>query len=166
MQQNNKIIGISLIAFSIILIIILVFVKLGLDTQSAALCDIFNKNNLDMNQCPAHKDNSSWFIMLAFGIAFLLFGTGIYLIFSSKITPPAKEESKKEFKQIDINSLDEEEKKIYESIKAKAGSAYQSDLVRESEFGKVKVSRILDRLETKDIIERKRRGMTNLIVLK
>tara|TARA_Y100000310_G_scaffold79304_3_gene76019 strand:- start:11104 stop:11229 length:126 start_codon:yes stop_codon:yes gene_type:complete len=32
--------------------------------------------------------------------------------------------------------------------------------------GKAKVSRIIDRLENKDIVERKRRGMTNVVVLK
>lgn len=31
---------------------------------------------------------------------------------------------------------------------------------------KVKVTRILDRLEGREIIERKRRGMTNVVILK
>jgi len=164
MPQNNKIIGFALTIFSVVLLIILIFVKISLDSQSAELCDIFSQNNLDMAQCPAHKNNTSWLVVTAFGIAFLLFGIGIYLIFSSKIAPLA--EAKRDFKEIDLSSLDEEEKKIYDSVKSKGGTAFQGDLVRESDFGKVKVSRILDRLETKDIVERKRRGMTNLIVIK
>ena len=51
-------------------------------------------------------------------------------------------------------------------IKNKDGSAYQTDLIKETGFSKVKISRVLDRLEAKDILERKRRGMTNIIVLK
>ena len=65
-----------------------------------------------------------------------------------------------------MSKLGDEEKKIYEILKNKNGSAYQTDLIRETGFSKVKVTRILDRLETKDIFERKRRGMTNIIVLK
>ena len=55
---------------------------------------------------------------------------------------------------------------MYDIIKGKNGSAYQSDLIKETGFSKVKVTRILDKMETADIIERKRRGMTNIIVLK
>jgi uncharacterized membrane protein len=43
---------------------------------------------------------------------------------------------------------------------------YQSDLIKETEFSKVKITRILDKMESKDVIDRKRRGMTNIIVLK
>ena len=32
--------------------------------------------------------------------------------------------------------------------------------------GKVKITRLLDKLEAKDLIERKRRGMNNIVVLK
>ena len=34
------------------------------------------------------------------------------------------------------------------------------------EIGKVGMTRILDKLESKDIVERKRRGMNNVVVLK
>ena len=43
---------------------------------------------------------------------------------------------------------------------------YQSDVMKELELSKVKVTRILDRLEGKGILERKRRGMTNIVILK
>ena len=46
------------------------------------------------------------------------------------------------------------------------GSAYQSDLIKETQLTKVKITRILDHLEGKQLIERKRRGMTNIIILK
>ena len=45
------------------------------------------------------------------------------------------------------------------------GTIFQSDLVEKSDFSKVKVSRILDKLEGRQLIERKRRGMTNVVVL-
>jgi uncharacterized membrane protein len=144
-------------------LIIINFVKIDTDKQAAFLCEKFHENQLDMQQCPAHKSNTSWLLAFAFGISFLMLGIGIYLLFVPKT---ASEKLKKDFKQIDLSKLSEEEKKIYEIIKNKGGSVYQTDLIKETGFSKVKVTRILDRLETKDILERKRRGMTNIIVLK
>ena len=61
--------------------------------------------------------------------------------------------------------LNKEEKAIY-SILIKEKNMFQADLVDKSGFGKVKVTRILDRLESKNLIERKRRGMNNIVALK
>ena len=65
-----------------------------------------------------------------------------------------------------MKRLDEEERVIVEKIKEKEGSIYQSDLIKETSFSKVKMTRILDKLESKGIVEKKRRGMTNIVVLK
>jgi uncharacterized membrane protein len=43
---------------------------------------------------------------------------------------------------------------------------FQAELIEKTDFNKVKVSRILDKLEGKGLIERRRRGMTNLVLLK
>lgn len=69
-------------------------------------------------------------------------------------------------KKIDVSSLDADEKKVAAIIQEKGGSAFQSDVISGTGFTKVKVSRILDKLEHRGILERKRRGMANLIVLK
>lgn len=65
-----------------------------------------------------------------------------------------------------LNDLLGDEKKIMEVLLREEGSVYQSDLIKETKLTKVKVSRVLDKLEGKGLIERKRRGMTNVIVLK
>ena len=67
---------------------------------------------------------------------------------------------------VELSKLDDDEKKIYASIKASDGASYQSDLIKELGMSKVQITRILDKLEAKKIIERKRRGMTNIVVLK
>jgi len=64
------------------------------------------------------------------------------------------------------NQLDKEEKVLVKAIEDSEGTMFQADLVEKSSFDKVKVSRILDKLERLDIIERRRRGMTNIILLK
>ena len=172
MEIRLKTIGYGLISIAVLLLVLLTFVKLDVDKQSVALCEQVSETGGDMASCPVHKSNISWIIMFAFGIAFLMFGAGIYLVFAQEPAKPIEEklpiiaEEKKEFKQFDLAKLDEAEKKVYELIKSRDGSAYQSDLVRETSFGKVRVTRILDKLEQMGILERRRRGMTNIIVLK
>ena len=65
-----------------------------------------------------------------------------------------------------MNTLDKDEKNILERIIESQGTIFQSELVDKTKFPKVKVTRILDKLEGKRLIERKRRGMTNVVVLK
>ncbi len=64
-----------------------------------------------------------------------------------------------------IPQLIGDEKIIYDEI-SKERSIFQSTLVEKTGLSKVKVTRILDKLEGKGIIERKRRGMTNMVILK
>ncbi|MBT3416592.1 hypothetical protein HN706_01290 [Candidatus Woesearchaeota archaeon] len=96
-------------------------------------------------------------------VLFILFG-GAYLFFSGKkINSPI--ESKKDHSEI-LKKLNENEKFVLDKIKEEDGSIFQSTLVEKTEFNKVKITRILDRLEGLNIIERKRRGMTNVVILK
>ena len=69
-------------------------------------------------------------------------------------------------KQRLLESTEGKEQEIIQFILNKEGSVYQSDLVKELKLSKVKTTRLLDRLEGKGFIERKRRGMTNVVVLK
>jgi len=80
--------------------------------------------------------------------------------------PTPKKSEARLFAPVDLSSLDSEEKRAYDIIKDKGGSVFQSDIIRETGFTKVKVSRILDKLENRGVLERKRRGMANIIVLK
>lgn len=161
LKSNQKIIGLLLVIFSCSLIIILVFVKADIDNLSSFLCEAVHSNpNLDMSKCPVHTSNISWMIVLAFGIVFLILGGGIYMIFMPGGT------ERQAFKDIDISKLDGDERKTYELLRKNEGSLYQSDFIKETGFSKVQTTRILDKMESKNIIERRRRGMTNIIVVK
>ncbi|MBT3865783.1 MarR family transcriptional regulator [Candidatus Woesearchaeota archaeon] len=157
-MNDQKSLGIILIVFAIFLIIIVSSLKVNLDEQGAFLCEIVESDpTLDMEECPAHKNNSpSWLIMIAFGISFLIFASGIYLTTVQK----------KSKKKVDLSNLNEDEQKLIGLIKENEGSMYQSDLIKELDISKVQLTRILDKLENKKVIERKRRGMANLVVLK
>jgi len=59
-----------------------------------------------------------------------------------------------------------DEKRSVSLIIDEGGIIFQSQLVDRSGYSKSKVSLILDRLEAKKILERKRRGMSKVIILK
>ncbi len=75
-------------------------------------------------------------------------------------------DNSKEEREKKIEKLDGAEKAIMNIVIRENGSVYQSDIIKETKRSKVQVSRVLDKLEGKGLIERKRRGMTNIIILK
>jgi len=107
---------------------------------------------------------------------------GLYLIFFAKDDPQIVKEVHHEIKVIKeqvkakrfdkahyknvLNTLEPEERTVMENIIESNGSIFQSQLVENTKQSKVKITRILDRLEGKGLIERKRRGMTNVVILK
>jgi uncharacterized membrane protein len=58
------------------------------------------------------------------------------------------------------------EKEIYEVVLESDGVVEQSTIVDETDLSKSHVSRKLDVLESRQLVERKRRGMGNVVVLK
>jgi len=102
---------------------------------------------------------------------------GLYLIFFGKeeriitrfkkvkeqIEP--KKVTKENYKKI-LGGLSKDEKILFEKIIEMQGTAFQSDLVGKTKLTKVKVSRILDKLEGRGLVERRRRGMANVVVLR
>lgn len=65
-----------------------------------------------------------------------------------------------------LASLKGDEKRIYQELVDGGGAVFQSELAEKTGLSKVKVTRILDGLEARKLAERKRRGMTNVVVLK
>ena len=75
------------------------------------------------------------------------------------------EEREKRWKEI-AKTLKEDEQKIYEAIIESGGIIEQSELPEKTGISKASVSRALDLLESKGLIERRRRGMRNIVLLK
>lgn len=155
---SKKTLGISVMVFAVFLLVSLSFLKADIEQQGVFLCKAVEADpELSMEDCPAHQGGTSWLITLSFALALLILAVGGYLTFA-----PVKVEKKPK----KLPKLSGDEKKIYNIIKEHDGSIYQSELIKQSEFSKVKVTRILDGLEGKHVLERKRRGMTNVIILK
>ena len=60
----------------------------------------------------------------------------------------------------------EDERMLVQIVADEGGTIFQSQLVEMSGFSKSKVSLVLDRLEARGILERRRHGMSNAVVLK
>ena len=93
----------------------------------------------------------------------LLFGLGGLGAFLTAQKEPQKLSIRQ---KIDPKSLDEDERRIYKNMLDSNGAIFQSELMEKTGFSKVKITRTLDRLEAKNIVERRRRGMSNIVVLK
>lgn len=157
---SMKYAGAMLVTFSIMLIFVLGVVKVQVDREESYLCEVTHEAQKSMKECPAHESSTSWLLTAAFGICFLLLGAGSYILFS-----PQHKKEHPVSSSPDPEKLDGEERTIYGMLRQHEGSMYQSDIVRESRLSKVRVTRILDRMEGKRLIGRKRRGMTNIVVL-
>ena len=173
--MNQKTTGLLMIFLALVLSISLGFVKTSLDTQQDLICQDFHAIQGNQGKsCIIHQDNSSWLILVAFGVAFVALSAGAYLAFFDKPQATSSQmvslietaDKRREFNPIDESKLDAHEKKAVELLRKNNGSMYQSDLIKETGFTKVKTTRLLDKLALKGIIDRKRRGMTNIIVLK
>ena len=160
--MKNKNVGYLIIGIAIIIGIIILIFNLGLrnivqDTCShGSTCSMFDTIAIQ-----------TWISMAIAGLVLVI---GLFLIFSKEevriITKTKKVHVEKKRKPIDYSKLDKDEKIIVKLVEDADGTIFQSDLVEKTEFSKVKVSRILDKLEGRQLIERKRRGMTNVVVLR
>jgi hypothetical protein len=119
----------------------------------------------DATSCPMYKSINEQ-TYLALGISGLLMVLGVILIFSKPQEKIIIKKIKPEKgKKIDVTDLRPEDKIVYKIVEEQ-GTIFQADLIEKTEFGKAKMSRIIDRLEGRGLVERKRRGMTNVVVLK
>ncbi len=103
-------------------------------------------------------------------IASVILGvSGTYLLFFDSVEKPAGElvleERKKRWKET-AKTLKEDEQKIYQTIIEAGGIIEQSELPEKTGISKASVSRALDLLESKGLVERRRRGMGNIVLLK
>ena len=167
--MRNRIVGILIIGIAI-LIGFIIF------SFNQAMTSIVNTSCSHGPSCPMwgtieFQTNVSIGIMafiILIGVYLIFFGKEEKIITKIKTFKPqveTKRISKENYQKV-ISSLGNEEKLVFEKIIESQGTIFQSDLVEKTKFSKVRITRILDKLEGKNLIDRKRRGMTNVVVLK
>jgi uncharacterized membrane protein len=167
--MKNKIVGVLVIGIAVLIGIIIYFFNKALTKIVATSCT-------HGTSCPMWG-TLNFQTNVSIGVMAFVVLIGLYLIFFAKeekiVTRFKTLKAQVELKKITKESykkamagLDKDERAVVEQLIETEGSAFQSELVSKTELGKVKVTRVLDKLEGKGLIERKRRGMTNIVLLK
>jgi len=164
-------------------------IVVGISLLIGFLVWLFNKSLSDIvNDSCSHGPTCPMWGSIRFetnvGLGLMVFVilVGLYLVFFAKDDPQIVKEVHREVKIVKeqvkskkldkahfqkvLDTLDPEARLVLEKVIENNGSIFQSQLAQDLNLTKVKITRILDRLEGKGHIERKRRGMTNVVILK
>lgn len=127
---------------------------------------VIEGNVVELTEIP-NIYNTTDLVVIGFS-SFVLGSSLVYLLLVDKNNEVQTKISliKEKWDKLLSELSDPDEKVIVRIVIDDGGTIFQSQLVEKSGFSKSKVSLILDKLEARRILERKRRGMTNVVVLK
>lgn len=156
--MRNRNVGILIVGISIVIGIIVLIFNLGLKNIVSQTCT-------HGTSCSMYTTISiqTW---ISLSIAILVFIIGLVLTFSKESKEIIIKKIKDRKKKIDTTGLEQDEKEVINLLLKENGAIFQSTLMEILNIGKIKTTRLLDKLEAKQLIERKRRGMNNIVVLK
>ena len=158
-----KLMSATLIGIAILLLVFNVSITSRLMEMNDQACA--SSCGPDLAFCPYNHEVPIETFLISF-VALILGAAGVYTYFS--FSPNGgieiRQRSPSDYEAVKKGLKDDES--LVLDMLIHEGGMYQSDIVERTGFSKVKISRILDRLETRDLIERRRRGMTNFIILK
>lgn len=147
--MENKIVGWIIVGISLLIGVIVTIFNLGLKKIIGNTC--------------SHGPTCSMFYTVAVQTWVSLAIAGVILVIGLVIMFSDKFESKR---KINTDGLNKDEKQVIKLLQEDDGAMFQKTLMEKLEIGKVGMTRLIDKLEAKQIAERKRRGMNNIVVLK
>jgi len=159
--MENKKVGLLILGISFLIVIIILIFNQALRKIVNTSCGM-----LDHLNCPMY-DTITQQTYLALAVVGILLVFGIFLMISKpaeKIVVRKIKENKI-VRKLDTSELKPEEKQVLGLINENK-AVFQAELIEKTGYGKAKMTRIIDRLEGKGFVERKRRGLTNVVVLK
>lgn len=153
------------VGFLIVGIAVVIFIIIGIFNYG--LRDIVRDTCTHGTSCTMYDTIAAQtYLSMAIGLIILIIG--LFLIFAKEhervIVKKIREKPNK--KKLDLKGLDKDEKDVIKMLQSENGAIFQKTMMEKLEIGKVKTTRLLDKLEAKQLIERKRRGMNNIVVLK
>ena len=174
-MDNVKKIGLLMVAIAVIVVVFGLWVKTYNDKIAWLQTNQTGSCYLPDGTCLHATSDIIFYSSL--GIALFLAALGFYLLLKKNEPKKviikrmqngkAERQNEKATKEIEApKTLNPETKNIFDLIVSSNGAILQGELVAKSNMDKVKVSRILDKLEMLGLIERRRHGMSNLVVLK
>ncbi len=155
-------IGWIMIGISIVLLGIVFLFKTSLEDYIYTTCPLLH--NTGETECPATRTLNQQAYLAYFLVSVIaIIGIILATIKPEKIIIIKKIKDKKV--EVDTKEFSKEEKEIIKLL-SKEKTMFQADLIEKTQRSKAKITRILDKLENKNIIERKRRGLTNIVVFR
>ena len=156
--MENKQVGLLIIGIAVVMaVIVWIF--------NTALKDIANQSCTMGPACTMY-DTIKTQTYLSLAIIVIIVIIGLVIMFSKPKETIVIKKVREKKKKLNLNGLDNKEKEVVKILEEENGTIFQATLMEKIGIGKVGVTRLLDKLESKQIIERKRRGMNNIIVLK
>ncbi len=161
--MENKHVGWIMLGISVIIVFLVFLFNNALMESVRNSCFL---QHGDVASCEMY-DSVNYQTYLALSIVGVLIIFSLFLIFSkqSEKIILRKIKEKKIERKVDLSSFRHEEKQVYDLVKEN-GAIFQADLIDRTGFSKARMTRIIDKLEGAGLAERKRRGMTNVVVLK
>ena len=156
--MENKNVGWLIIGIAIVMVIVVLLFDsvlkdaIGLTCSHGPTCEMYTNVNVQ-----------KWISLSIVGIIVVI---GLVIMFTKPKEKIIIKKIKEKKKKLDLNGLDKDEKEVVRLLQDESGGMFQADLMEKLEIGKVKTTRLLDKLEAKQLIERKRRGMNNIVILK
>ena len=156
--MENKNVGLLIIGIAVVMtIIVLLFNSvlkdaIGLTCSHGPSCGMYTSANIQ-----------TW---ISLSIVAIIFIIGLVIMFSKPKEKIIIKKIKEKKKKLDLSGLNKNEKEVIKILQEENGAIFQKTLMEKIGVGKVGMTRLLDKLESKQIIERKRRGMNNIVVLK
>jgi uncharacterized membrane protein len=158
--MENKKVGWIILGMSVVMIILVLIFNFSLKNIVSETCT-------HGPECTMY-DTMAMQFWISIVIILVIIAIGLFIMFSKpeQKTVIKKIQEKIKPKTIDKSKLDGQEKELIEILEKENGAIFQATLMEKLNVGKVGITRLLDKLEAKQLIERKRRGMNNIVVLK
>jgi len=156
MNINTKYLGVIVIVFGVLVALVI--------NSFSGFVDMMNTGECACGVggvCSQVPVITQFYIGYTLAAALGIIGIVLFIFGKKPVIEGTKEKWNKNLKK-----LNKDEKTVYETLMESEGMMFQSELVEKTEMNKVKVSRILDKMEAKGLVERKRRGMANAVVLR
>lgn len=156
--MENRNVGFLIVGIAVVIAIIVFMFNsvlkenLGLTCSHGASCEMYSNLNFQ-----------TWISYIIVGVVLII---GLVLIFTKPKERIVIKKVKEKKKKLDVSKLDKKEKEVVKILQEENNAVFQNSLMEKLGIGKVGITRLLDKLEAKQIIERKRRGMNNIVVMK
>jgi len=156
--MENKNVGILIVGIAVVMAVIVVLFNSVL------------KDNLDLTcshgpTCGMYQGIAvqTWISLSIVAIVLII---GLVIMFTKPKEKIVIKKIKEAKKKLNLDGLEKKEKEIIQILQEENGAIFQKTLMEKIGIGKVGITRLLDKLEAKQLIERKRRGMNNIVVLR